>query len=170
MGSDQPLDPAHMLRAARTRAGLSQADLANRAGTSQPAVSRYEHGAVTPSAATFERLLDACTALRPSQILERNRDEVVAAAKKRGATRVLVFGSVARGEDQVGSDVDLLVDLPPGTRAMPDATGVPRSLLLGLLDLQAEIEEILGVPVDLGTIEMLRPQIVPTVNSEARPL
>ncbi len=53
---------------------------------------------------------------------------------------------------------------------MPDATGVPRSLLLGLLDLQAEIEEMLGVPVDLGTIEMLRPQIVPTVSSEARPL
>jgi len=44
-----------LLREARLRAGLTQAELARRAGTSQPAVARWESGAVQPS---FERLRD----------------------------------------------------------------------------------------------------------------
>lgn len=48
------------VKEARLRAGLSQAELARRAGTSQPTVARYENGRVVPSIATLERLLDAC--------------------------------------------------------------------------------------------------------------
>lgn len=48
------------LREARRRAGLTQRRLAERAGTSQAAVARYEAGRVTPDLATFTRLLDAC--------------------------------------------------------------------------------------------------------------
>lgn len=48
---------ARLLREARRRAGLSQADLARRAGTSQPTVSAYERGHKDPSAATLARLL-----------------------------------------------------------------------------------------------------------------
>jgi transcriptional regulator with XRE-family HTH domain len=47
------------LRAARQNAGLSQAGLAARAGTSQATISAYESGRKTPSIATLERLLAA---------------------------------------------------------------------------------------------------------------
>ncbi len=50
---------AGLLREARRRAGLSQAALARRAGTSQPTVSAYERGLKDPSAATLARLLAA---------------------------------------------------------------------------------------------------------------
>lgn len=44
----------------RRSAGLSQRDLARRAGTSQPAIARYERGVATPSWETLERLATAC--------------------------------------------------------------------------------------------------------------
>lgn len=56
------MSPAAELRASRRRAGLTQAALANRAGTSQAAVAAYETGAREPSLATFQRLLAAAGA------------------------------------------------------------------------------------------------------------
>lgn len=44
----------------RRAAGLSQRELARRAGTSQPAVARYERGSMAPSWQTLERLAAAC--------------------------------------------------------------------------------------------------------------
>jgi uncharacterized protein len=44
----------------RIGAGLSQRDLARRAGTSQPAIARYERGVATPSWETLQRLAAAC--------------------------------------------------------------------------------------------------------------
>jgi len=52
--------PATLLRHMRLSAGLSQRALAERAGTSQPAIVRYEGGATTPSWETFQRLAAAC--------------------------------------------------------------------------------------------------------------
>jgi predicted nucleotidyltransferase len=54
---------------------------------------------------------------------------------------VALSGSVARGEERTGTDMDFLVDFEPGTRAFEGP-------LLG-----AELEEALGVPVDIGTLE-----------------
>jgi transcriptional regulator with XRE-family HTH domain len=51
------MDAARELRRARRRAGLSQRDLAARAGTSQATVSAYERGRKQPSVAVFARLL-----------------------------------------------------------------------------------------------------------------
>jgi hypothetical protein len=48
------------VRDLRRAAGLSQRELARRAGTSQPAVARYERGAATPSWETIQRLAAAC--------------------------------------------------------------------------------------------------------------
>jgi transcriptional regulator with XRE-family HTH domain len=48
-----------MLRRARVAAGLSQEELARRAGTSRPTLSAYEHDRKSPSAETLERLLAA---------------------------------------------------------------------------------------------------------------
>lgn len=49
-----------LVRELRLAAGLSQRALARRAGTSQPAVARYERGAATPSWETLQRLAAAC--------------------------------------------------------------------------------------------------------------
>lgn len=52
--------PNTLVRELRDGAGLSQRALARRAGTSQPAVARYERGAATPSWETLQRLAGAC--------------------------------------------------------------------------------------------------------------
>ena len=54
------MDAAAAVREARRRAGLTQRQLAERAGTSQAAVARYERGRTVPDVATLSRLLEAC--------------------------------------------------------------------------------------------------------------
>jgi predicted nucleotidyltransferase len=76
-----------------------------------------------------------------------HRAQLLAAAERRHARDVRIFGSIARGEDTNRSDVDLLVQL--------DAQARP----LDLLSLACDAEEILGVRVDVGTIESLRPDV-----------
>jgi predicted nucleotidyltransferase len=58
-----------------------------------------------------------------------------------------VFGSVARGEDCAASDVDLLVDLPPGLS------------LFGLGRVEADLEAIVGTRVDLIPAADLKPGV-----------
>ena len=96
--------------------------------------------------------------MRPSHALASQRSRVVAIAAARGASAVRVFGSVARGVDREGSDVDLLVNLPEGTS------------LLHIVGLQMEIEDVLGVKVDLCTEPELHPALRARILAEARPL
>src|SRR3954468_7526611 len=58
-GTMGPVDAARLLHAARVRRGLTQAELAARAGTSQPVISAYEHRRRDPSTATLARLVAA---------------------------------------------------------------------------------------------------------------
>jgi len=61
MGREPWRTPAWaLIRDARTRAGLTQAELAERAGTSQSAVARYERGRALPTLETLYRLVRAC--------------------------------------------------------------------------------------------------------------
>lgn len=53
------MEPGELLREARRRKGLSQAELATRAGTSQPVISAYEHGRRDPTTRTLRRLVAA---------------------------------------------------------------------------------------------------------------
>lgn len=153
-------DRGERIRAARVAAGLSQAALALRAGTSQPAVNRYEQGRTVPTVRTMERIIRACQErMRPSELLANNRERVWRLAVAHGAQRVLVFGSVARGEDDAESDLDLIVEIPPD-----------RLRLLDLIELGHEISDVLGVEVDIGTPEMLKRSIRNQVLAEARPL
>ena len=95
---------------------------------------------------------------RPSEALEASRDEVLAFARRHGASKVLVFGSVARNEDDPESDIDLLMDIPTTYG------------LFAMARLQRELSELLGVRVDLGSVDDLRPRIRERVLAEARPL
>jgi transcriptional regulator with XRE-family HTH domain len=53
------VDPGELLRAVRRRHALTQAELAQRAGTSQPVISAYEHGRRDPTYGTLARLVEA---------------------------------------------------------------------------------------------------------------
>ena len=50
----------HLIRQARKRAGLTQAELAANAGTTQSAVARWESGGASPSLETLQRIVEAC--------------------------------------------------------------------------------------------------------------
>ena len=52
--------------------------------------------------------------MTPSELLHEKREDILRIASRRGAYNVRVFGSVARGEADAKSDIDLLVDLEPG--------------------------------------------------------
>jgi uncharacterized protein len=52
--------------------------------------------------------------MRLSELLRAKRQEILAIAAKHGAYNVHIFGSVARGEADEASDVDILVQLEPG--------------------------------------------------------
>lgn len=96
--------------------------------------------------------------MRPSEALAAQRDKVLGIATACGAKNVRVFGSVLKGFDRDGSDLDLLVELPPGTS------------LLRVIGLQQDIEDVLGVKVDLCTERELHPALKERILAEARPL
>ena len=166
---------ASLLRDARKRAGLTQAELARRAGVTQSVVSAYESGSRQPSLQTLDRLMSATgyelsVRLRrsPSRLrrlkgplgsrVRQRRSKLLRSAAHHGVSNIRVFGSVARGEDSADSDVDLLVDVPPGMG------------LLGLARLQRELEDILEAPVDLVPAEDLKPAVRADANPDLIPL
>jgi transcriptional regulator with XRE-family HTH domain len=53
------VDPALIIRSVRRRQGLTQAELARRAGTSQPVISAYEHGRRDPTYQTLRKLVES---------------------------------------------------------------------------------------------------------------
>jgi transcriptional regulator with XRE-family HTH domain len=53
------MDPAVLIKTVRRRRGLTQADLARRAGTSQPVISAYERGHRDPTYSTLRKLVEA---------------------------------------------------------------------------------------------------------------
>lgn len=153
-----------LLRRARTGAGLSQAELADRAGVTQSVISAYESGHRQPALPTLTALIEAAgyelaIGVRPQprrlsrlsgpvgRRVRRRRHDLIAAAAAHGVTNLRVFGSVARGTDHPDSDLDLLADLPPGMG------------LLGLGRVQAELEAIIGSRVDLVPAGDLKPGV-----------
>lgn len=75
--------------------------------------------------------------------LRASRDEVVEVCARNGASNVWVFGSVARGEHDDESDLDLVLDIEKG-RSLFD--------LAGLVD---DLERLLGCPVNVITHKTL---------------
>lgn len=62
------MDVPHLLKAARFRAEISQAELARRVGTDRTQISRYESGKVSPTVRTLDRLLEACGLQVPDKL------------------------------------------------------------------------------------------------------
>ena len=96
--------------------------------------------------------------MKPSTSLDKQRAAVRDAAARFRTANPRVFGSVLHGDDADGSDLDLLVEPLPGTT------------LFDLGGLQVELEELLGVPVDLLTPGDLPPKFRAQVLAEARPV
>jgi predicted nucleotidyltransferase len=92
------------------------------------------------------------------ELRAKRREDILRLAAKRGARNVRVFGSVARGDTDDGSDIDFLVDMEPG-RTLFDLSGL-------LLDL----ESLLQTSVDVVTERGLRSRIRDRVLAEATPL
>jgi predicted nucleotidyltransferase len=150
--------------------------VARRASIAQSVVSAYESGKREPSLATLRRLvtatghrlrveLDPDPEAKPGlpdtrlgRRVRQRRAALVSTAARHGATNVRVFGSVARGEDRPNSDVDLLVDLAPGTG------------LVALGTLARELEEALGVPLDVVPSDSVRQGVREEAEREAIPL
>ncbi len=166
------MDVASLLKSARTAAGLTQVQLAQRAGTSQAAVARYERGRTSPAVDTLERLLACCGRVlildtdqrgqidmrsERLRVLRKHRGQIRRLVADIGATNVRVFGSVARGEDREDSDIDLLVDY--------DAT--QPGGLWPLWHLKGRLESLLGEEVDVVAAQLLRPEVAETATAEA---
>lgn len=91
-------------------------------------------------------------------VVEANKEEILRVATSHGAGNVRVFGSVARGEDGPQSDVDFLVDVVGQTTPW-----FPGSLV-------ADLEGLLGCPVQVVIGRSLSPLIQASVLQDARPL
>lgn len=81
------------------------------------------------------------------QLIETHRQQLLDLARLHGVRNIRVFGSMARGDVDDGSDVDLLVTLPPGTSGLA---------LGGLL---MDAQELLGRRVDVLTEAALHPTL-----------
>lgn len=96
--------------------------------------------------------------MKPSELLQRYRDEVRAIASRRGLHDIKVFGSVLHATDTENSDLDLLIAPIAGT-SMFDIGGI-----------QFEVSELLGIQVDVVTPAALPEAFRQRVLAEARPL
>jgi hypothetical protein len=84
--------------------------------------------------------------------------EILRVSRQHGARRVRIFGSTARGEANVTSDLDILVDMET------------RSSLLDIVAIKQDLEDMLGCRVDVVTESALSPYIRKDVLKEAKTL
>jgi predicted nucleotidyltransferase/predicted transcriptional regulator of viral defense system len=89
-----------------------------------------------------QSMTELAPTLRPlagptGRLVAAHRRELNDVLRRHGVTNARIFGSVARGDDHEGSDLDLLVDFAPGTS------------LVDIIGIQDELESVLGAAVDL---------------------
>jgi len=98
------------------------------------------------------------SAMNLEELLRSRRAEILAIAEKYGVRNVRIFGSVARGEADDESDVDLLVEPMPGFTLLKSSA------------MSRELERLLGRRVDVVSERGLRERIRDRVLKEAVPL
>jgi hypothetical protein len=94
----------------------------------------------------------------PEGGLKGKREEILRIAAKHGARNVRVFGSVARGEADAQSDIDLLVEFEPDRSLLDHAA------------LWLELQDLLGCNVDVVSEGGVKARIRERVLAEAQPL
>ena len=107
---------------------------------------RYAVAMSTPTAAT----------LRLRAVLAQHAEQVQQVLARYGASNPRLFGSVARGDAEEDSDVDLMVELLPGAG----------NDLLRVAGLTEELGHILGVRVDVVTGSLLRKEVSATALAD----
>jgi uncharacterized protein len=107
---------------------------------------------------THVNYLCEATLMSFEQLLHEKRAEIEQIAARHGVIRVRVFGSAARGEATVESDLDFLVQTGPVT-----SPWFPAGLIL-------DLEALLGRRVEIVTEHALRPELRESVLHDARPL
>lgn len=142
------------IRAERIAAGLSQSELSRAAAVRQPNLSAYENGRRAPSPEVLERIAHALQG-RPSARVDAHREAIREIVERHHATAPRVFGSVARGDDAPGSDVDLLVDF------------TDEASLLDEVALRLALGDLLRVDVDVIAQDSLRGEVRDRVLCEA---
>jgi predicted nucleotidyltransferase len=140
-------DVARLRRVLALRAmlsmGMSQRQIADALGISQPAVSQQLKFA--------PELGD----VHPEVLVEAAAPVLKALAAENGYTRLAVFGSVARHGARQDSDIDLLVEAPQETSSF------------GFVRFQQLIEQVLGREVDLIEYGGLKPRLDDDIRREA---
>lgn len=96
--------------------------------------------------------------MRPSIALQRHRDRIREIALSHRVANVRVFGSVLRGEDKDGSDLDILVEPTEETT------------LMDIGAIRFELKELLGIPIDVLTPNALPDRFRQHVLDEAEPV
>jgi uncharacterized protein len=92
--------------------------------------------------------------MKPSILLEKHRGQVREVLQRFRMENPRIFGSVARGEDTGQSDLDILVDVQPGT-SLYDLAGV-----------EIELEALLGCRVEVLTKGFLAPDIAKRTEAD----
>ncbi|HEX5363266.1 MAG TPA: nucleotidyltransferase family protein [Gallionella sp.] len=93
--------------------------------------------------------------MKPSEALRLHRQAIRKIVESHRARNARVFGSTARGEDEEGSDLDLLIEPTPETT------------LFDIGAIRHELLELLGVPVDVLTPNALPEKLRAQVIAEA---
>ena len=96
--------------------------------------------------------------MRPSEALELHREEIRRIVLENRSTNPRVFGSVLHGDDTESSDLDLLID------PMPDTS------LMDMASIQIQLQDILGISVDVLTPLSLPISFRGRVVAEAQPV
>ena len=96
--------------------------------------------------------------MKPSAALASKRHAIRTLTGRYRVTNPRIFGSVAKGQDKDGSDLDILVD------TLPDTT------LIDLGGLQFELESLLGIPVDIRTPGDFPGWMLEQILAEAQPV
>ena len=146
-GARRDEDVARLRRVLALRAmvalGMSQRAIATELGISQPAVSQQLKFAPDLARVHPQLLLDAAAPV------------LKALAAERGYGRLAVFGSVARGQARMDSDVDLLIEPPEGSSSFE------------FVEFKMLLEQVLGRGVDLVSWNGLKPGLDDDIRREA---
>jgi predicted nucleotidyltransferase len=90
---------------------------------------------------------------RAIRILRDNEAEL----RRLGVRHAALFGSVARGDAQLGSDIDVMIDLDPRAKiSVFDYVGIVEY-----------VQSLFGEPVDVSNRETLKPHVRPSAEHDA---